>query len=52
MFEGVERFLHVDLGHVKSRAANVSEVGAVDNGNEGVRVLSCFRRSLLLVHLD
>ena len=52
MFEGVERFLHVDLGHGRSRAANVSEVGAVDNGNEGVRIFGCFRRSPLPVRLD
>ena len=52
MFEGVERFLHGDRGHGGSRTANVSEVGSVDNGNEGVRVLVCFRCNPLLVRLD
>ncbi len=52
MFEGVERFLHVILGHGRSRAANVSEVGAVGNGSEGVRVLDYFCRSPLPVRLD
>jgi len=51
-FQGVERFSHVDLGHGKSCAANVSEVGAVDNRNEGVMVLGCFHRSPLTVSLD